>query len=177
MTIRNFEHYSPDIHPSVYIDESAIVIGQVNIGKASSVWPLTVIRGDIQRISIGKRTNIQDGSVLHVTHGSEFSLDPEGYPLTIGDDVTIGHKAVLHACTINNCCLIGMGAIVLDGATVDSEVIVGAGSTVPPGKMLESGYLWLGSPVKRVRELSIKERQFLQYSAKHYTELAERSKT
>jgi carbonic anhydrase/acetyltransferase-like protein (isoleucine patch superfamily) len=177
MTLRDFEHHSPDIHPSVYIDDSAVVIGQVNIGEASSVWPLTVIRGDIQRISIGQRTNIQDGSVLHVTHGSEFSLEPEGYPLTIGDDVTIGHKAVLHACTIKNRCLIGMGAIVLDGAIVDSEVIVGAGSTVPPGKVLESGYLWLGSPVKRVRELSVKERQFLQYSAKHYTELAKRSKT
>ncbi len=177
MTLRDFEHHSPDIHPSVYIDDSAVVIGQVSIGEASSVWPLTVIRGDIQRIRIGQRTNIQDGSVLHVTHGSEFSLDPEGYPLTIGDDVTIGHKAVLHACTIKNRCLIGMGAIVLDGAIVDSEVIVGAGSTVPPEKVLESGYLWLGSPVKRVRELSEKERQFLQYSAKHYTELAKRSKT
>lgn len=177
MTIRDFEHHSPDIHPSVYIDDSAVVIGQVSIGEASSVWPLTVIRGDIQRISIGQRTNIQDGSVLHVTHGSEFYLEPEGYPLTIGDDVTIGHKAVLHACTINNRCLIGMGAIVLDSAIVNSEVIVGAGSIVPPGKELKSGYLWLGSPVKRVRELSAKEQQFLQYSAKYYTELAKRSKT
>jgi len=177
MTLRDFEQHSPEIHPSVYIDDSAIVIGQVSIGEGSSVWPLSVIRGDIQRISIGKRTNIQDGSVLHVTHGSEFSMTPEGYPLTIGDDVTIGHKAVLHACTIENRCLIGMGAIVLDGAVVCSEVIVGAGSTVPPGKILDSGYLWLGSPVKRIRELSVKERQFLQYSAQHYTELAIRSKT
>lgn len=176
MTIRSFEQHTPTIHPSVYIDDSAIVIGQVSIGEASSVWPLTVIRGDIQQITIGQRTNIQDGSVLHVTHGSEFSFDPEGYPLTIGDDVTIGHKAVLHACTIENCCLIGMGAIVLDGAVVCSEIIVGAGSTVPPGKVLESGYLWLGSPVKRIRELSTKEQQFLQYSAKHYTQLAIRSK-
>jgi len=176
MTIRDFEQHSPDIHPSVYIDDSAVVIGQVHIGEASSVWPLCVIRGDIQRISIGQRTNIQDGSVLHVTHGSEFSIDPEGYPLTIGDDVTIGHKAVLHACTIENRCLVGMGAIVLDGAVVNSEIIVGAGSTVPPRKVLESGYLWLGSPVKRVRELTLKERHFLHYSAKHYTELAIRSK-
>lgn len=177
MTLRDFEDYSPDIHPSVYIDDSAVVIGQVSVGEKSSVWPLCVIRGDIQRISIGERTNIQDGSVLHLTHGSEFSANPEGYPLTIGDDVTIGHKAVLHACTIENRCLIGMGAIVLDGAVIHSEVIVGAGSIVPPGKILESGYLWLGSPVKRIRELSTKEQQFLRYSAKHYTELAERSKT
>lgn len=177
MTIRDFEQHSPAIHASVYIDESAVVIGQVSIGAESSVWPLTVIRGDIQYIRIGQRTNIQDGSVLHVTHGSEFCAQPEGYPLTIGDDVTVGHKAVLHACTIGNRCLIGMGAIVLDGAVIESEVIVGAGSTVPPNKTLESGYLWLGSPVKRVRELSTKERQFLRYSAQHYTKLAVRSKT
>jgi carbonic anhydrase/acetyltransferase-like protein (isoleucine patch superfamily) len=177
MTLRNFEQHSPDIHPSAYIDESAIVIGQVSIGKASSVWPLSVIRGDIQRIYIGQRTNIQDGSVLHVTHGSEYSIDAKGYPLTIGDDVTVGHKAVLHACTIENRCLIGMGAIILDEALVCSEVIIGAGSIVPSKKILESGYLWLGSPVKRVRKLSTKERHFLQYSAKHYTELAVRSKT
>lgn len=177
MTIRDFEQHTPDIHPSVYTDDSAVVIGQVSIGEDSSVWPLTVIRGDIQRISIGQRTNIQDGSVLHVTHGSEFSLDPEGSPLIIGDDVTVGHKAVLHACTIGDRCLIGMGAIVLDGAVIESDVMIGAGSTVPPNKTLDSGYLWLGSPVKRVRELSVKEREFLRYSAQHYTKLAERSKT
>ncbi len=177
MSIRSFENHTPDIHSSVYIDESAVIIGQVTIGEESSVWPLTVIRGDIQSIQIGTRSNIQDGSVLHVTHGGEFSLTPEGYPLSIGDDVTIGHKAILHACTIKDRCLIGMGAIVLDGAVVNSDIIVGAGSTVPPGKKLESGYLWLGSPVKRIRELSDKELEFLKYSAKHYAKLAIRSKT
>ena len=177
MTIRSFETHAPDIHPSVYIDESAVVIGQVTIGEKSSVWPLTVIRGDIQSIHIGKCSNIQDGSVLHVTHGSEFSQTLEGYPLSIGDDVTIGHKAILHACTIKNRCLIGMGAIVLDGAVINSDIIVGAGSTVSPGKELESGYLWLGSPVKRIRELTEKELRFLKYSAKHYAKLAVRSKT
>lgn len=176
MTIRDFEAHSPDIDPSAYIDESAVVIGDVTIGENSSVWPLTVIRGDIQSIRIGKNTNIQDGSILHVTHGSEYST-PEGRPLIIGDKVTIGHKAVLHACTIHDLCLIGMGAIVLDAAVIEQEVIVGAGSLVPPGKVLESGYLWVGSPVKKSRKLTDKERQYLAYSAQNYCNLAVRTKT
>ncbi len=176
MTIRSFESHTPRIHSSAYIDASAIVIGDVSIGAGSSVWPLTAIRGDIQTITIGKHTNIQDGCVLHVTHGSEFTRDPEGYPLNIGDYVTVGHKAILHACTIGNRCLIGMGAIILDGAIIQSEVMVGAGSLVPPGKTLDSGYLWLGSPVKKTRKLTKKERAFFDYSALHYCNLAERTK-
>ncbi|MEE9304574.1 MAG: gamma carbonic anhydrase family protein [Thiotrichaceae bacterium] len=179
MSIRSFEEHTPSIHPTAYVDESAVVIGNVSIGENSSVWPLTVIRGDIQCITIGKRTNIQDGSVLHVTHASAFSAPsaPEGYPLSIGDDVTVGHKAVLHGCTVEDRCLIGMGAIILDGAVVETEVMVGAGSLVPPGKILESGYMWLGSPVKRVRKLSDKEREFFLYSTKHYSALANRTNT
>ncbi len=174
--IRNFEGSAPKFHPSVYIDDSSIVIGNVIIGENSSVWPLTVIRGDIQSITIGERTNIQDGSTLHVTHGSDFSK-AEGYPLSIGDDVTVGHSAVLHGCTIKNRCLIGMGAIVLDGAIVEDEVMIGAGSLVPPGKTLESGYMWLGSPVKKVRELTEKEKSFFCYSAQNYSNLSRRTKT
>lgn len=177
MTIRNFENKTPEIHPSAYIDESAVVIGDVVIGKGSSVWPLTVIRGDIQRIRVGNRTNIQDGSVLHVTHGSEFCLEADGYPLTIGDNVTVGHKAVLHACTIGSDSLIGMGSIVLDGAVIQDHVMLGAGSLVPPRKVLERGYLWLGNPVRKVRELTEKERAFLSYSANHYCDLSQRTKT
>ncbi|MEE9351888.1 MAG: gamma carbonic anhydrase family protein [Thiotrichaceae bacterium] len=177
MSIRNFEKHTPNIHSSVYIDDSAVVIGDVEIGEYSSVWPLTVIRGDIQSIAIGKRTNIQDGSVLHVTHGSPFSKQEEGYSLTIGNDVTVGHKAVLHGCTVEDSCLIGMGAIILDGAIVKTGAMVGAGSLVPPGKVLESGYMWLGSPVKRVRELTDKEQAFFLYSARHYSDLAKRTKT
>lgn len=176
MTIRPFESTYPDIHPTVYVDDSAVVIGNVTIGKQSSIWPLTVIRGDIQTISIGKRTNIQDGSVLHVTHGSKFST-PDGRPLVIGDDVTIGHKAVLHACTIGNSCLIGMGTIILDGAIIENEVMIAAGSLVPPQKTLSSGYLWMGSPIKKVRKLSQKEIEFLRYSASHYCNLAQRTMT
>ena len=168
MTIRKYKDKSPNIHASAYVDETAVVIGDVTIGEDSSVWPMTVVRGDVNSITIGARTNIQDGSVLHESHTSEFST---GFPLVIGDDVTVGHKALLHACTVGNQCLIGMSATVMDGAILGDNVIIGAGSLVPPGKQLESGYLYVGSPVKRVRELNEKERAFLKYSAKHYAAL------
>jgi carbonic anhydrase/acetyltransferase-like protein (isoleucine patch superfamily) len=172
MTIRAFESDIPNIAASVFIDDSAVVTGNVIIGADSSVWPMCSVRGDIHFIRIGERTNIQDGSVLHVTHDSEFA--PGGHGLTIGNDVTIGHNAVVHACTVEDLCLIGMGAVVLDGAVVCSGAMVGAGSLVPPGKRLEGGYLWLGSPVKRVRELSEKEMAYLRYSATHYVSLKNR---
>jgi carbonic anhydrase/acetyltransferase-like protein (isoleucine patch superfamily) len=132
------------------------------------------VRGDIHSIRIGERTNIQDGSILHVTHGSEFA--PGGNALSIGSDVTVGHNAVVHACTVEDLCLVGMGSVLLDGSIVRSGAIVGAGSLVPPGKELEGGYLWLGSPVKQVRELTENEKAFLQYSAKHYVDLKNRHK-
>ncbi len=176
MTIRKFENHTPDIHPSAYIDETALVSGEVTIGEDSSVWPMTVIRGDVNFIKIGKRTNIQDTSVLHVTHASnEHSVkitDSQiGYPLIIGDDVTIGHKALLHACTIGNRVLVGMGSIVMDGVVVEDETIIAAGSLIPPKKVLESGYLWVGSPAKKARELTEKEKKYLKYSAEHYVRL------
>lgn len=174
MTIRNFEMHQPKLHKSVYIDNKALVSGQVSIGEGSSVWPMAVVRGDVNNIQIGQRSNIQDGSILHVTHASEYSSS-KGLPLIIGNDVTIGHNAVLHACTIHNKSLIGMGAIVLDGAVIEEGVIVGAGSLVPPNKTLESGFLWLGSPVKRSRALTDKEKAFLSYSAQHYVLLAKRT--
>lgn len=172
MSIRCFEGHSPVIHPSAYIDEQAMVGGQVSIGADSSVWPMCVLRGDINTINIGERTNIQDGSVLHVTHDSEFAAG--GMPLVVGSDVTVGHKVILHACTIGDLCLIGMGAVVLDGAVIRSGAMIGAGSLVPPNKDIEGGYLYVGSPVKRVRELTEKETQFLKYSAEHYARLKDR---
>ena len=175
MTTRKFENKSPDIHPSVYVDDTALVIGDVIIGEDSSVWPMTVIRGDVHSIRIGKRTNIQDASVLHVTHDGEFS--PGGFPLTVGDDVTVGHRVILHACSVGNLCLIGMSATIMDGAVLGDKVIVGAGSLVPTGKELESGCLYVGSPVKKVRELTEKELKFLEYSAKHYAKLKEQHKS
>jgi len=174
MTIRDFKGISPDIHATAYIDDTAVIIGDVSIGEDSSIWPMTVARGDVHSIKIGARTNIQDACVLHVTHDGEFS--PGGYPLTVGDDVTVGHRVTLHACTVGNFCLIGMSATIMDGAVLGDHVIVGAGSLVPTGKQLESGYLYVGSPVKRVRELNEKERAFLEYSAKHYSHLKDEHK-
>jgi len=174
MAIRKFEQYIPEIAESAFVDESAVVTGNVVIGADSSVWPMCSVRGDIHSIRIGERTNIQDGSILHVTHDSEFA--PGGNALSIGDDVTVGHNAVVHACTVEGMCLIGMGSVLLDGAVVKSGAIVGAGSLVPPGKELAGGYLWLGSPVKRVRELTGNEKAFLEYSAAHYVDLKNRHK-
>ena len=137
MPIRPFEQHAPRIHPSAHIDDSAVVIGDVEIGEDSSVWPLCVIRGDIQRIRIRARSSIQDGTIIHVTHDSRFC--PGGQPTLIGNDVTVGHKAILHACTIEDFCLIGMGAIVMDRAVVHSRVTIGAGSVVPRGCTLHPG--------------------------------------
>jgi carbonic anhydrase/acetyltransferase-like protein (isoleucine patch superfamily) len=172
MTIRKFEQYTPDIAESAFIDASAVVTGNVVIGADSSVWPMCSVRGDIHSIRIGERTNIQDGSILHVSHDSEFA--PGGNALSIGNDVTVGHNAVVHACTVEDMCLIGIGAVLLDGAVVKSGAIVGAGSLVPPGKELAGGYLWLGSPVKQVRELTDSEKAFLVYSAAHYVDVKNR---
>lgn len=168
--IRPYDGHEPKLAENVFVDDTALVLGDVHIGEGSSVWPLTVIRGDMHRIRIGKRTSIQDGSVLHITHAGPFN--PDGYPLTIGDDVTVGHKALLHGCTIGNRVLIGMGAIVMDGAVVEDEVIVAAGSIVSPGKTLESGFVYRGSPAKAVREISDKERNFFTYSANNYVNLS-----
>ena len=175
MTIRSFAGKYPEISSSAYVDESALVIGDVKIGENSSIWPMTVARGDVHSIRIGKFTNIQDASVLHVTHDGKFS--PGGFPLTVGDYVTVGHRVTLHACSVGNLCLIGMSATIMDGAVLGDRVILGAGSLVPTGKELESGYLYVGSPVKRVRELTDKEIEFLEYSANHYVKLKNQHKT
>jgi carbonic anhydrase/acetyltransferase-like protein (isoleucine patch superfamily) len=172
MAVRAFQQHLPTIHPGVYIDDQALVAGQVEIGADSSVWPMSVVRGDVNFIRIGERTNIQDGSILHVTHDSEYARG--GSPLIIGSDVTVGHKVILHACTVEDRCLIGMGAIILDRALVKSGAMIGAGALVPPGKSLEGGYLYLGSPVRRARELSEAEKQYLEYSAAHYVRLKNR---
>ncbi|MCW8927036.1 MAG: gamma carbonic anhydrase family protein [Xanthomonadales bacterium] len=170
MNIRSHRGKQPHIERDVYVDPSAVVIGDVKIGEQSSVWPLTVIRGDIHRIRIGKRTSVQDGSVLHVTHAGPYN--PDGYPLLIGDDVTIAHKVMLHGCTIGNRVLVGMAAIIMDGAVVEDEVVIGAGTLVPPGKVLASGHLYLGSPARQVRPLSEKEMSFFGYTSKRYVDLA-----
>ncbi|KDN30721.1 anhydrase [Vibrio fortis] len=167
-SIRSYKGIAPKIGQDVYIDETAVLVGDIKIGDDSSVWPLVAARGDVNHIHIGQRTNIQDGSVLHVTHKNKEN--PDGYPLIIGNDVTIGHKVMLHGCTIQDRVLVGMGAIILDNVVVEQEVMIGAGSLVPPNKILESGYLYVGSPVKQARPLTDKERAFLQKSADNYVQ-------
>ncbi len=169
MTVRTFRNFTPEIADGAYIDPTALVIGQVKIGADSSVWPMTVIRGDINTVSIGKRTNIQDGSILHVTHDGPYS--PGGANLVIGNEVTIGHGVTLHACLLEDNCLIGIGSIVLDGAVVRQNAMLGAGSLVPGGKELEGGFVWMGRPVKKMRELTEKEVEYLSYSAEHYVKV------
>ncbi len=172
MAIRSFQGMTPRIAGDVWVDPTAVVIGDVEIGAGSSIWPLVVVRGDIHHIRIGENTNIQDGSVVHVTHDSRFN--PGGYPTIIGSNITIGHKVMLHGCTIGDNCLIGMSSTVMDGAVIEPRVVLGAGSLVPGGKVLEGGYLWVGSPVRRVRELNEKEQEFLDYSAQNYARLAKK---
>ncbi|GLK87506.1 gamma carbonic anhydrase family protein [Pseudomonas turukhanskensis] len=169
MAIRKYQGTTPTLGNKVFVDATAVVIGDVVLGDDSSVWPLTVIRGDMHRIRIGERTSVQDGSVLHITHTGPFN--PDGFPLLIGDDVTIGHKVMLHGCTVGNRILIGMGSTVMDGAVIEDEVIIGAGSLVPPGRVLESGFLYVGSPAKQARPLTEKERAFFTYSAANYVRL------
>lgn len=169
MTIRAFNNITPTIGARVYIDEQSSVIGKVTIGDDSSVWPFTVVRGDVNTITIGQRTNIQDNSTVHVTHDSHYN--PGGYATIIGDDVTVGHQVIVHACTIGNRCLIGMGSVIMDNVTIGDNVIVGAGSLVTQNRVLESGYLYLGRPAKPVRQLDAEQLERLLYSAQHYVRL------
>jgi carbonic anhydrase/acetyltransferase-like protein (isoleucine patch superfamily) len=168
--IRPFNNILPQIGKRVYVDPACTLIGDVHIGDDSSIWPGTVIRGDVNHIRIGARSNIQDGTVIHVSHDGPNGR-PIGYPTLIGDDVTVGHGAIVHACRIGNACLIGMGATVLDGAVVEDHGFVGAGAVIPPGKTVRSGELWLGNPAKCVRQLSAEEIEQLYYSARHYVRL------
>ncbi len=168
--LRPYRDAMPRVGERVYLDPSAEVIGDVVLGDDVSVWPLTVIRGDVNFIRVGARTNIQDGVVVHVSHdGPHAKLG--GFATVIGEDVTIGHKAVIHACRIEDACLIGMGAIVMDGAVVKKHGFVGAGALVSPGKVVGEGELWLGNPARFVRRLDEAQIEALYYSAQHYVRL------
>lgn len=169
MPISSYRTIAPALGARVWIDPSAVVIGQVTIGDDSSIWPTAVLRGDVNTISVGARTSIQDGTVGHVTHDGKYH--PGGRALIVGDDVTVGHRVVLHACTIGNKCLVGMGSVILDDVVVEDLVMIGAGSVVTPGKRLESGGLYVGSPARRVRDLKQGEIEFFTYSAAHYVKL------
>ena len=173
MAIRSFQGIAPTLGERVYVDPAATLIGDVVLGDDVSLWPGTVVRGDVNFIRIGARTNVQDGTVVHVSHdGPHAKLG--GFATVIGADVTIGHKAIVHACRIEDACLVGMGATVLDGAVVRKHGFVGAGAVVAPGKEVGSGELWLGNPARRVRMLSDKEIEQLYYSAAHYVRLKDR---
>ena len=168
--IREFLDYVPSVDESCFIDETSVVIGEVSLAEDVSVWPYAVLRGDVNSISIGKRSNVQDGSVLHVSHKN--AAKPDGSPLIIGDDVTIGHKVMLHGCRIGNRVLVGMGSIILDDTVVEDDVMIGAGSLVPPRKRLESGFIYVGSPARHVSPLTDKQKAFLTYSSAHYVRLS-----
>ena len=167
--LRSFKGVAPTLGARTYVDPAATVIGDVVLGDDVSIWPGAVLRGDVHYIRIGARSNVQDGAVVHVTHDGPYS--PGGFPTIVGEGVTIGHAAVIHACTIEDYCLIGMHATVLDGATVKKYGFVGAGSVVPPGKTVGERELWLGNPAQRVRVLTDKQIEQLHYSADHYVRL------
>ena len=168
-TLRPYKNIHPTIGNDVYIDPFSSIIGDVHLADDVNIWPMCVLRGDVNSIYVGARTNIQDGSVLHVARKGEATVD--GYSLTIGEDVTVGHKAMLHACSIGDRVLIGMGAIVLDNACIEDDVILAAGALVPPNKTLPSGFLYVGSPAKPARALTEAEFAFLKRSASHYVNL------
>jgi len=166
MPLSNYLNISPTLGDRVYLHPSCQVIGDVAIGDDSSVWCNTVLRGDVNRIVIGRGTNIQDLTMGHVSHRTADK--PDGSPLIVGDYVTVGHSVILHGCTIGNECLIGMGSIIMDDVVVTDRVMIGAGSLVSPGKVLESGMLYMGRPAKAVRRLTDEEVAYLKYSAEHY---------
>ena len=168
-SVSDFRGVFPHLAPGAWVHPRACVIGDVELGERASVWPGAVVRGDVNRIAIGAETNIQDNAVLHVSH--KTPRDPQGGPLVIGARVTVGHGVILHACTIGDECLIGMGSIILDKSVLPERVLLGAGALVPENKVLESGWLYLGRPAKAVRRLSEEELAYFAYSARHYVEL------
>jgi carbonic anhydrase/acetyltransferase-like protein (isoleucine patch superfamily) len=167
--LRPYNNVTPTLGHHCYVDPSSVLIGDIILSDDVSIWPLVAARGDVNFIRIGARTNIQDNSVLHVTRRS--ALNVEGFPLIIGDDVTVGHHCMLHGCTLGSRILVGMGTIILDGAIVEDDVFIGAGTVVPPNKMLKSGYLYVGNPMKQARPLTETEIHFLKQSALNYVEL------
>ncbi len=170
--IRRLNGVTPTLGKRVFVDPSAVVVGDVTLGDDVSVWPQVSIRGDVHTIRVGARCSVQDGCILHVTHAGPYN--PEGWPLVVGNDVTIGHAATLHGCTIGDRVLVGMGAIVMDGAIVEDGVVIAAAALVTPGKHLRSGFLYAGSPAREVRALSQEENDYFLYSATNYVNLKDR---
>ena len=166
MPLRTYKLIAPTLGERCYVDESSVIAGDVIVDDDASIWPLVAARGDVNHIRIGKRSNVQDGTVLHVTRKS--AQNPNGFPLIIGEDVTVGHKCMLHGCELGNRILVGMGTIIMDGVVVEDDVFIGAGTLVPPNKRLESGYLYVGNPMQKKRPLKESEIAFLKQSAVNY---------
>jgi carbonic anhydrase/acetyltransferase-like protein (isoleucine patch superfamily) len=166
MPVQAYLNTFPELAEGVFSQDTSQIIGDVKIGRDSSVWCNTVLRGDVNTIIVGECSNVQDFAMCHVSH--KTPSNPKGSPLTIGNYVTIGHSALLHGCTIGDECLIGMGAIIMDDVVIEKNVMVGAGSLVSPGKTLRSGGLYVGRPARRVRDLTADEIAYLRYSAEHY---------
>ncbi|MDQ6961281.1 MAG: gamma carbonic anhydrase family protein [Mariprofundaceae bacterium] len=164
MSLKPYLTWQPTLDDPAFIADSSEVIGRVDIGQDSSIWYQAVLRGDVHDIRIGQRSNIQDHCTVHTSHGVK--------PCIVGDDVTVGHRAILHGCEIQNLCLIGMGAILMDGAVIESGCIVAAGTLVPENKILRGGYLYAGVPAREIRPITDAEKQHLQHSAQHYVQLA-----
>jgi carbonic anhydrase/acetyltransferase-like protein (isoleucine patch superfamily) len=164
--LRSIDGHTPSLGSGVFLAETCAVIGDTVIGNESSIWYSTVLRGDVMPIRVGARTSIQDGTIVHVTSGFSGT--------TIGDDCTIGHAAIIHACTVEDFCLIGMGSILLDGVVIGRGSLVGAGSLITPGTVIPPGSLVLGSPAKVKRAVNDREREQIDFGAKHYVELARR---
>lgn len=168
-SLRSYRGHRPQLGERVLIDPSAVVLGDVSLGDDVSIWPGAVVRGDMHWIRVGARTSIQDGSILHITHAGPYN--PDGWPLAIGAEVTVGHRATLHGCDIGDQVLVGMSATIMDGAIVEDRVVIAAGALVPPGKRLESGFLYAGAPARQRRPLTPEELDYFRYSADNYVAL------
>lgn len=171
MPLYAYRGIEPKIDPSAFVHPDAVIIGDVVIGPDASIWPGVVIRGDVNRIRIGARTNVQDNSTLHVTRPKPSN--PHGVPLLIGDDVTIAHNVMLHACRVENCAMIGMSATLMDGVAVGAWAVVGSGSLVPPGKNIGKNQLWLGAPAKYLRDVTEEEKEGFAKTTANYIRLKE----
>ena len=167
--IKAYQHWHPNIEASAFIAESADIIGRVTIGTDASIWYQSVLRGDVHDIVVGERSNIQDHCLLHTSDGVA--------PCIVGNDVTVGHRVILHGCEIQDFCLVGMGSIIMDQAVLEAGCLLAAGSLVTERKVLRGGYLYAGSPAREIRPLREEEKAFLQHSAAHYVEVAQHHKT
>jgi len=162
--ISGYRHWQPTISDSAFVADSSEIIGRVTVGDDSSIWYQSVLRGDVHDIIIGERSNIQDHCTLHTSHGVT--------PCVIGNDVTVGHRVILHGCEVQDGSLIGMGSILMDQSVIESGCLLAAGSLVPENRVLRSGYLYAGSPARERRELTDEEKIFLMHSANHYVDLS-----